>query len=124
MSIDIERSSHIDNKARAGVLSAVRALAQKYASVQHNSFEACLVCLLEGKMTEPVDDALLGTEQTPDALLLMSGLPGSTGDVDDVDDEQGMQRYLANRNCPPPRRCGAVFSPSGKLLFETGRVDT
>lgn len=107
VAIDVERSSHIENKARAGVLSAVRSLAQKYAALQRNSFEACLVYLLEGTVTEPEG---LEVEATPDAHLIMSSMAVSAGDVDEVDDED---RFLANRNCPPPRRCGAVFSPTG-----------
>ena len=113
VALDIERSSHIDNKARAAVLTAVRTLAQRYASYQRNALEACLICLLEGKVSEPVET--IEAETSPQAHLIMSGLAATSGEVDDVEDERDLERYLANRNCPPPRRCGATFSPTGML---------
>jgi len=41
-------------------------------------------------------------------------LDGLEDDEEDSDGED-LERLLANRNCPLPRRAGAVFSPSGKL---------
>jgi hypothetical protein len=102
----------MDNKARAAVLAAARSLARKYAAHHRNALEACLVCLLEGKVTEPAN--ALENDGTPDAHLIIGSLAATGGAADEVEDDQDYQRYILNRNCPPARRCGATFSPTGK----------
>lgn len=137
LNLDIERSSGITNKARAKLLAGVRSLASRYALKKQNSLEACLTCLLGGKVIEPEDDDM--NDETIDGVnhLHLSTLSGTTttvgpggthlvvrnldgeddeGGLSDGDDPDDLERMLANRNCPLPRRAGAVFSPNGTLF--------
>ena len=88
----------------------MRGTAQRYTTKRRNSLEACLTYLLGGKVLEPEDvsdeedglaDEIAGTH-----LLIK--------EEDDVEEEEDLERFLANRNCPAPRRCGAVFTPNGE----------
>ena len=108
VAVDIARSSHISNKTRAKLLSEVRGLAERYALKKRNSLEACLICLMRGEIMEPDDLDLDGDDDQAGKHLLIAGLA-----EDDIDDGSDDERTLANRNCPPPRRCGAVIAPNG-----------
>lgn len=48
--------------------------------------------------------------------FLVQRLNDGEEEADEVDSEEDLERLLANRNCPTPRRAGAVFSPAGEQL--------
>lgn len=84
--------------------------------------EAVLICLTTSKLQEPVtSDDIEGHihEEIPNSSLADGEMIGNLDldeEYEDVDDERDLERFLANRNCPPPRRCGAVFGPTGQLF--------
>ena len=119
LNIDIERSSGITNKARAKLLTAVRSTASRFAAKRiHNSLEACLLYLLGGKVLEPEKDSEDVDMYNSSSQYLGLPIEASAEEEDEeIDDEEDLERFLANRNCPQPyRRCGAVFGPRGWSL--------
>lgn len=71
-----------------------------------------------GKVVEP--DDLDEDDIDPNAHgelsnFLVQRLNDGEEEVDEADSEEDLERLLANRSCPSPRRAGAVFSPTGIL---------
>lgn len=117
LTLDIERSNSIGNKAKAKLLTVVRGVAHRYSAKSRNSLEACLNCLLGGKIVEP-DELSEDEGSGPLAgqqLLTIKGLGEEDSEEEDSDDED-LERLIRNRNCPLPCRAGAVFSPTGRLF--------
>lgn len=48
--------------------------------------------------------------------FLVQRLNDGEEEADEADSEEDIERLLANRNCPSPRRAGAVFGPTGAFL--------
>lgn len=104
----------VNNKLRAKLIAGVRGIAARYASKQRGAVEACLVSLLGGKVADPEDSD--GHDLSDDGQMLIGALFGDE-DMDVDNDAKDPARVLANRSCPLPRRCGAVFDVHGMLNF-------
>jgi hypothetical protein len=69
-----------------------------------------------GKVVEPEDLDEEDGDLAPHGELsnfLVQRLNDGEEEVDEGDSEEDLERLLANRNCPSPRRAGAVFVPTG-----------
>lgn len=62
---------------------------------------------------EDTDDEGDATAHGELSNFLVQRLNDGEEEVDEVDSEEDLERLIANRNCPTPRRAGAIFSPTG-----------
>jgi hypothetical protein len=79
-----------------------------------------------GKVVEPdnldEEDGLMAAHGELSNFLVQR-LNDGEEEVDEVDSEEDLVRLIANRNCPSPRRAGAVFSPRGRSSTSTKQAD-
>ncbi|BGP19369.1 hypothetical protein JCM10213v2_007458 [Rhodosporidiobolus nylandii] len=100
--IELERSIEISLKQRAAILRGVRRLMSLRAQKGLPSLEHALRYLLGDRSLDRAEDE--DDDEAEEAL------EGATLNA------VGAEILRNNVNVPPPRRCGAVFGPSGQLV--------
>lgn len=97
--VDIERSRDLTIKQRNTLLKQVRRFLAEQARLGQPSFERALRMLMAPSETAPPDDEDEDVAAAEDKKRAKS-----------MDPE--LERN--NKNSPPPARCGAIFTPTGK----------
>ena len=113
LNLDIDRTPNVNNKLRAKLIASMRAIAQRYSSKHISSLEACLTGLLGGEVYNPENDDNNMTGSVSEVFMKPSVLLAEDAEVFGVEQDDQRLGPRTSVMSMPPRRCGAVFSPTG-----------